>query len=110
MLSKKNRLTKKEVATLIQNSKIIRGTAISMRFYFNADQIFKVGVSVSKKILPTAVGRNNIKRNIYRIMFALKKSIVPANIFFSFIRKPNQNLIEQEIIGLLTKAKLLTSK
>lgn len=74
MLKKKDRLTTEEIESLSQGKSVF-GTLLSLR-YVRADKM-KFAVSVSKKVLKTAVERNRAKRRIYGAidLKALEKGI-----------------------------------
>lgn len=79
MLSKKYKLTKKEDFDQIYKNGSV--------FYFEHLKVFilpnnlnytRFSVVVSKKVSPSAVVRNNIKRRIKNILFSLNKNLNPS--------------------------------
>ena len=73
MLSKKKRLTTAVFDQVFKSGKVYH----SDNFWLRALKVdvSRFAVAVSKKVVPTAVGRNNIKRKVYLLI----EKIVPLN-------------------------------
>jgi len=105
MLSKRNRLSKKEILELLPKSKSLRGSFLLLRFKNLPEKNnFKAGVSISKKIAKSAVMRNKIRRIIYRELSYIKKNIMPANLFFVVNKIAENKELKEDVVVLLTKS------
>ncbi len=62
MLTKRNRLTKKEFRTVSQKGKISRGDFLILRFRRNDLGVTRANFVISKRIERKAIGRNQIRR------------------------------------------------
>ena len=109
MFPKKNRITKKEFPTILNQGKRFFSSHLSLVFVEN-HQFFKTTVVVSKKINRGAPQRNRQKRvlrEIIKKIFPLNKKIPYSCIFFvkkSVFDVPNA-ILEREIRDLSLKIK-----
>ena len=105
MLSKRNRLSKKEILELLPKSKSLRGNFLLLRFKSIRDGgDFKAGVSISKKIAKSAVTRNKIRRIVYRELSYVKKNISSSSLFFIVNKIAEREELKEDIITLLVKS------
>ncbi len=108
MLAKKDRLTVTDLEALSRGISVF-STLISLR-YCEAPSL-KFAVSVSKKVAPSAVLRNRIRRRTYSIVQKLmpqiqKKAFIMLMPKKEFAGKPIAEL-EVEMKGIFSKAHLL---
>lgn len=105
MLSKAERLTRKEISYL-SHGKSVFGTLISVRFCPAADS--KFSVSVSKKVASTAVERNRIRRRVYAAVEDARKALKKP-LFLMLLPKRECSTVpldalKSDISGLFEKA------
>lgn len=106
MLPKTNRLTKKEIIAFLPNAKTIRGNLLFLKYRLGRGlSEVKVGASVSKKVINSAVERNKQRRLIYRVVKTNFKDIPVGQFFFIFNKTGNREEIEAEIVSLLQKVR-----
>ena len=67
MLSKKQRLSRKEFSLIYKNGKRV-STPLFYFIYKKAQERSRYSVVVSKKVSKSAVGRHKIKRRVYSIL------------------------------------------
>ena len=116
MLSKKNRISKKEFSHILTFGK--RYNSNNLMFYIalnsnkeNKNRQSKFSFSVSKKVEGSAVKRNKLRRQGYSIINRYIKQI-KENTFLFFVFKKGSNTItfnnlEKEIFGLLSTSGML---
>jgi ribonuclease P protein component len=85
MLSKKQRLTKKEFDNIFAIGK--RYHCPTLQLIYNPDDVFHGAVVVGKKVYKKAVDRNRLRRQIYNIVYRFHKK-TPLQGTFIFIAKP----------------------
>jgi len=99
-----------------RHGKTVRSGQISLKFCENTKRTtYRAAVVVSKKVHKSAVVRNRIRRRIYEIVRLKQDHIKLAydlvfTVFNDQLSKVNYSEIEKDIIGLLTLAKIITSK
>ncbi|PCI89707.1 ribonuclease P protein component [Candidatus Kaiserbacteria bacterium] len=101
MLPKKQRANKAEVQAASKGGSTKHSTYFTLRKAVNKD--LRVAVVVSKKVSPTAVGRNTLKRRVREV---LRSVSFPTNAtYIVYVKKNSQTLtpkeIKKEIQGLL---------
>lgn len=112
MLPKENRLTKeKEIGQVYQNGQNFHGQFIGLKVLKNKLLISRFCFVVSNKIAPKAVRRNRIKRQLREIIRLKLGRIKPGTDCLIIAKKGVTELeykqMEEEMIGLLKKARLL---
>lgn len=112
MLSKKHKLTRKDVDRLFEDKRALHSPSFTFK-YQKSPEIKETGfsVSVSKKIIRTAPARNNTKRRVYYVLTKLFDDIkTPIHGMF-IVKKPISDLssadIQTEIELLLKKAHII---
>ena len=99
MLSKKQRLSRKEFSRIYKNGKRV-STPLFYFIYKKSDKKARYSVVVSKKVSKSAVGRHKIKRRVYNILSAYIKQY-PEHIYDGiFIISPQ---ITKESIDTITQ-------
>ncbi|MFA6095791.1 MAG: ribonuclease P protein component [Candidatus Paceibacterota bacterium] len=98
MLSKKQRLSRKEAEALKNGRSVVR-TLISMRFI--PAQGTRISVSVSKKVSPSAVVRNRIRRRTYATLSPLLASISQDASIMLFPKKEFYSMSVEEMKAAL---------
>ncbi len=104
MLSSKNKLTRKEILGLLPKAKSLTGGFLLLRSQQNKEQQLKVGVSISKKILKSAVKRNFFRRIVYRLVSQNINQIKPMLLFFVINKTGTRKEIEKDVFYLIKKA------
>lgn len=105
MLPKAQRLTTKDIASL-SHGKSVFGTLISLRF--SPAKAAKFSVTVSKKVQNTAVGRNSLRRKVYKCV-PKARSVLKSPIYGLIMPKREcmdaaPAAIEAELAALFEKA------
>lgn len=106
MLSKKNRISKKEIDFLFKKGKQVNSSVFGFRFYIiNGSPGPRISFIVPKSLARLAVERNLLRRKGY---FVLKKYInrFPVGIIGIFLfkkKEKNVSKIEDEIKNILIK-------
>ncbi len=109
MLAKKNRLSRKDVLSVVSRGRSLRGKVLFLK-YVSPANVLQAGVSVSKKVAKSAVARNRMRRAVYRAIASVKKDIPLARIFFSIQSRAEREVLEKDAIDLLRSAGLLSVK
>ena len=112
MIAKDIRISRKKDFDLILRSKLkFYSNNLVLRFSKNELSKSRFCVVVSKKISKKAVDRNKIRRRIYEIVRLNYNKIKPNFDFMIFVSrgilKMKYQEIEQEILSLFKKAKVL---
>lgn len=96
MIPKKNRLDKALFLEVFKKSKIFHGTYISLRINYGDYHISRFSVVVPKSVIPLAVNRNFLKRNIYNSI-----KVKPLNNYIGIItiKKEAKNVSFNDIIN-----------
>lgn len=95
MIPKKNRLDKALFLEVFKKSKIFHGTYISLRINYGDYKISRFSVVVPKSVIPLAVNRNYLKRNIYN---SIKIKPISNYIAIITLKKEAKNIPFEEII------------
>lgn len=110
MLKKEHRLSRESIQKHLQSG-VYKLYTPSFSVIYKESDITQIGVSVSKKTLPTAVERNTLRRRVYGffsdILPSLKKDI---QILFIYKKKGDvltQKEIEKEITTILRKESII---
>ncbi|MDP1625369.1 MAG: ribonuclease P protein component [bacterium] len=104
MLRKADRLASRDINRPSQGKSVF-GTLISMRFL--PSEHTKVSVVVSKKVAPTAVGRNRIRRRVYAAVREVRNSLKkPAFIMIM----PKKECLSCDIRSINDELKTLFNK
>jgi ribonuclease P protein component len=110
MLTRKERLTKKEFQQAYKNSKTFYSNNFILKSSTNNKQMNSYGVMISKKVSKKSVIRNKLKRQILEIIRLNKQCINNGYSCIFVVKESAINLsyqaIEKEIIYLLKKAKI----
>lgn len=96
MLRKTERLSAGEVREILKVGRIVRGETATVRFSTSTKR--KAAVVVSSKIVKGAVGRNRVRRLVYRTLAAS----LPRNVAAAFIIK-NAKVTSEDIQRLCLK-------
>ncbi len=105
MLAKKKRLSKREISENISKAKNFRGKFLLLKIV--GANVLKTGVSVSKRVSKSAVKRNSLRRSVYRVISKNINKISPAHLFFVFNFPATAKEIEEDVLSLLEKAKII---
>jgi len=77
---KSERLRKnKEFEKVFRQGRKLIGEYLALHYYYNGEDLRRVGVTVSKRVDKKAVTRNRLKR-IFREVFRIEKDCLPAGI------------------------------
>ena len=68
MLSRKNRLQKKDIERLFKKGRVARQDSLMTRISPNRTDHSRFAIVISKKVLPLATKRNHARRRIYQII------------------------------------------
>lgn len=108
MLPKKKRLTTKAFRGVFKESHIISSPFLTLRYTNPKEGTFRFSVVVSKKIAPTAVLRNRLRRRGYRAVQKIEKQLNKNVLGIFFLKKEAINLSQddmmREMAVLLKKA------
>ena len=115
MLSKKNRISKKEFPHILNSGKKYNSVSLMLYVALGSNKEKKqsrFSFSVSKKIEKMAVKRNKLRRQGYSIIDRHIKQIKGVNLFFFVFKKGSNyvtfNDLEKEVLGLLSVSSMLT--
>jgi len=112
MLSKKQRINRKDFTKVSVRSKATHSLFLTLRCNKKSnDYVARFSVVVSKKVAARSTERNRIRRRIYSILRNLSGSIRKGSNCIFYCKKGIQgrtyNEFEQEILFLLKKARVL---
>ena len=113
-MKKQYRIKKQsEIDAIFNNKKATGNMYFSVFLKENTNNYFRFGLSIGKKY-GNAVSRNKIKRQI-RSIVRLNKTEIIGGYDFIIVIKPQANRltyqeIEEQIIGLLKKQKIMENK
>lgn len=113
MLSKQNRLSRREISELLKKSKNFRGQLLSVKVFYiepilEGRKLFKAGVSISKKVAKSAVKRNAMRRAVYKTINDNKNNLKKSSHFLVIIQKAAAiKDLQNETIDLLNKTRLI---
>jgi len=103
MLPKQNRATTRQVQSTITKGTSKHSKNFSIRF-ITKESPTTVAVVISKKVEPTAVGRNSLKRRIRNVIRSLP--LIDQKVFTVYVKKGACELsipeIKKELESLLT--------
>ncbi len=107
MLSKQNRLERKDFANLLTSKRFLNSQNFSLRFGPGSERP-RVAVSVSKKVSKLAVDRNTLRRRVYSVVRDSIVAIEPNQ--YLFVARPSAKLLKgeglkTEILSLLNQFK-----
>jgi len=112
MLSRSNRLTRsKDFQRIYDHGQTYRGSHLMIKVSENKLSTSRFGIVVNKKVSKKAVARNKIKRRIRYLLgkelFQLKPGYDIIVITYPKIRDQAYKIIEENLMEVLRKAKLL---
>ena len=110
-LPKKNRMTGKDFTKLFRSGKRIRGQFCSVQYGPLKTDEPKIAVVVQTKAVPSAVGRNRIRRILFDEMGRVLSKL-SSNVFLVVIvhTKPSDSEAtecREELIGMLEKSGII---
>jgi ribonuclease P protein component len=99
MLAKKNRLSGYQVAEVLKTGQKEQGSFFDLVYTLNnqSDTPSKLSVTVPKKVVKTAVGRNRVKRRIRAVLLKEVKKLKPGIKGVVFVRTKINHKHHQEI-------------
>ena len=106
MLKKKERLTRGQFDECFKKGKKIRGYHLDLSYTPSTN--FHGAVVVGKRVYKRAVDRNKLRRQIYNLVYNLKKNNDIKGVFIILTKPPVSTLkyadLKNEVQGLLAKA------
>ncbi len=107
MLSKQNRLERKDFTNLLTSKRFVNSENFSLRVG-SGESKPKLAVSVSKKVSKLAVDRNTLRRRVYSAVRDSVKELEPNT--YLFVARPSAKKLkgeklEKEITSLLNQFK-----
>ncbi|TSC84532.1 MAG: hypothetical protein G01um101417_197 [Parcubacteria group bacterium Gr01-1014_17] len=97
MFKKNNRITTAEFKQLGRPLRVFHTVFFSVRVHKIVGEGKKFAVVVSKKVVPTAVGRNLIKRRLYALLQEYIVSVPPSTAMVVFVKKEAAKASFQEL-------------
>lgn len=105
MPPKAHKVTRRDIDELFSSGLVFKGTYFFVRA--RASETFKVGIIVSKKIAPSVVERNTIRRMLYHSVYPFVKEKQPRmKMVYIVTKKPTQENKKEyvaDMISLLDK-------
>lgn len=101
MLKKKERLTKKEFDRFFSSPKKIHTPLLAV-VYTKADD-FHGAVVVGKKVYPSAVARNRLRRQLYNILYRLSREKGLRGVYIILTKPAARNVSFVELKDTLTE-------
>lgn len=105
MLAKSNRLTRKEFETYYKTGKRLH--TLHLQLIYSPATTFSAAVVVGKKVAKKAVTRNTLRRQIYGVVYRVRKIKNLSGIFI-IIAKPSIHTLSRR--ELLTETHQLLEK
>lgn len=107
MLSKQNRLERKDFVNLLASKRFVNTENFSLRLGAG-EKVAKLAVSVSKKVSKLAVDRNTLRRRVYSVVRSSVKDLEPNS--YLFVARPSAKKLkgerlEKEVFSLLNQFK-----
>lgn len=111
MLSKENRVNKKEFSFIIKKGQGFKNGPFLLKIVSNREGKLKLGASVGVKVSKKAVERNRLRRQMQAVLTTQNLNMQkPASGIIIMLYKPNAELsfkeVERSIKGLLQKAEI----
>ena len=107
MLSKQNRLERKDFVNLLASKRFVNAENFCLRLGAG-EKVAKLAVSVSKKVSKLAVDRNTLRRRVYSVVRNSVKDLEPNS--YLFVARPSAKKLkgerlEKEVLSLLNQFK-----